>query len=84
MNNSKSLRYRLLCNFLFVFLNIAVVTHLGMPAAVAQEKPDTVSVTQEQIENYKEVKKAVVEVGEDPDPELVGEASCKSDMCDLT
>jgi len=31
-----------------------------------------------------QAKKAVVEVEEDLDVELVGEASCKSEMCDLT
>ena len=46
-----SLRY-----LLFISLSVAVVAFLGVPGAVAQEEPDTVS--QEQIEKYKEVQKA--------------------------
>ena len=42
----------------FISLSVAVVTFLVVPAAVAQEEADTVAVSQEQIENYEEVKKA--------------------------
>ena len=44
MNDSKPLRYRVLCNFLLAFLNIVVVTHLGLPAANAQAPDDKAPV----------------------------------------
>ena len=61
VNDSKPLRYRLLCYFLFVLLSFAVVTHLGLPAANAQEEQEQQEVSHEQVENYKEAKRAAKE-----------------------
>ena len=56
------LKCRLLSNFLFIFLTAAVAIFICLPAvAVAQEKPDSVGVTQEEKDKYKELKKAVRE-----------------------
>ncbi len=51
----------MLDGFLLVFLSVAMVTFLGLPAAVAQEKPDTPGVSQEQIEKHEETKAAAKE-----------------------
>jgi hypothetical protein len=53
LGKNTSLKY-----LLFVSLSVAVVAFLDVPAAVGQEDPDTVAVSQEQIEKYKEVRKA--------------------------
>jgi hypothetical protein len=53
LGKNTSLKY-----LLFISLSVAAVTFLGVPAAVGQEDPDTVSVSKEQIEKYNEVKKA--------------------------
>jgi hypothetical protein len=52
------LKHRLLSNFLFIFLWVAVVSCFTLTAAVAQEKQDPQSVSKEEIEKYEEVKKA--------------------------
>jgi hypothetical protein len=36
------LKYKLLSNFLFIFLSVAVVTFYSLPAAVAQEKQENI------------------------------------------
>lgn len=59
---STLLKCRLLSNFLFMFLTAAVAIFICLPAvAVAQVKPDSVGVTQEEKDKYKELKKAVRE-----------------------
>ena len=55
VEKSTLLKNRLLSNFLFIFLAVAVVTFYSPPAAVAQEQQD---VSNEDIEKYKEIKKA--------------------------
>jgi hypothetical protein len=39
------LKYRLLSNFIFIFLSVAVVTFYSLPAAVAQEKQEQQEVS---------------------------------------
>jgi len=59
---STLLKCRLLSNFLFMFLTAAVAIFICLPAvAVAQVKPDSAGVTQEEKDKYKELKKAVRE-----------------------
>jgi hypothetical protein len=55
---SSLLKYRLLGNFMCIFLAVAVVTFYSLPASVAQEKQEQQDVSKEEIENYKEIKKA--------------------------
>jgi cell division protein FtsB len=51
-------KYVLLGNFLLILLSVAVVTFYNLPAAVAQEKQEQQDVSKEEIEKYKEIKKA--------------------------
>jgi cell division protein FtsB len=57
INFGKSLllKYRLLSNFLLIFLSVAVVTFYSLPASVAQEKQEQQDVSKE-VEKYKEMK----------------------------
>ena len=71
---SKLLKYKLLKQFMNILLLVGVITLLSLPTlAVAQEKPDTVKVSQEQLDKYNEVKKAAqeekVEKATSPEPE---------------
>ncbi|MBW1753669.1 MAG: hypothetical protein JRJ46_11365 [Deltaproteobacteria bacterium] len=58
VGKSTLLKFRLLSNFLKIFLSVAVVTFYSLPAAVAQEKQEQYDVSKEEVEKYKEVKKA--------------------------
>ena len=56
---SKLLNYKLLKQFMNILLSVGVITLLSLPTlAVAQEKPDTVKVSQEQLDKYNEIKEA--------------------------
>ena len=55
---STLLKYRLLSTFLLFFLSVAVITYLSLPVAAAQEKQEQQDVSKEEVEKYKEVKKA--------------------------
>lgn len=52
------LKYRFLSNFLLIFLSVAMATFFSLPTAVAQEGQKQQEVSQEEVEKYKEVKKA--------------------------
>jgi len=52
------LKHRLLSKFLFIFLSVAVVTFYSLPAALAQEGQEQQDVSKEEIDKYKEVRKA--------------------------
>jgi hypothetical protein len=54
---SALLKYKLLSRFFFIFLSVAAVTFYSLPAA-AQEKQEQQDVSKEEIEKYKEIKKA--------------------------
>lgn len=58
LGKGTSLIYKLLSRSVFILLPVAVVTSSGLPVAVAQDRPDSLSVSQEEIEKYKEAKKA--------------------------
>jgi hypothetical protein len=45
-------------NFLTLFFTVVVATFFSLPAAVAQEEIEQQAVSQGEIENFKEVKKA--------------------------
>jgi len=55
---STLLKCRLPGNFLFILLSVVVVTFYSLPATVAQEKQASKDVSKEEIEKYKEIKKA--------------------------
>ena len=56
---STLLKYRLLSSFLLFLLSVAVITFYGLPVAVAQEGQEQQDVSKEEVEKYKEIKKAV-------------------------
>ena len=58
LGKSLLLKYRLLSDLFFIFLLVAVVTFYSLPVAVAQEKQEQQDVSKEEVEKYKEVKKA--------------------------
>ena len=54
---STLLKYRLLNRIVLFFLSVAVVTLFSLPA-VAQERQEQQEVSKEEIEKYKDIKKA--------------------------
>jgi hypothetical protein len=61
MRERRAVRHQLQSNFLLIFLSLGVVTFLGLPAAEAQEEPDTLDVSPEQVDEFKEVRQAAKE-----------------------
>jgi hypothetical protein len=59
MISRMSLKSKLLKQFMNILLSVGVITLLSLPTlAVAQEKPDTDKVSQEQLDKYNEIKEA--------------------------
>lgn len=56
--NSMTRKCKLLSNFHLILLSFVVITGFNLPATVAQERQEQQVVSQEELEKYKEAKKA--------------------------